>query len=491
MKHNDNEKPMQLIWLRSDLRIHDNTALSEACRKGPTVAVYLISAEQWRAHDDAPCKVDFWLRNLQTLSAALAELHIPLLIRDASRWDQAPQVLLELCQQLQITTLHCNEEYGINESARDAAVKQALSAANIDFATYLDQLLLQPGSVLTKSGGYFQVFSQFRKVCYSRLHASLPRVLPRPSAQAPLKLASDPIPSQVEGFATPPQALRALWPAGEDEAKRRLDTFVDQQIDFYQTERDLPAKPGTSQLGAYLAAGVISPRQCLQVALNNNQGEFESGSVGATTWISELLWREFYKHILVGFPRVSRHRAFRAHTEALPWRNDPDDLKAWKEGRTGIPIIDAAMLQLVTTGWMHNRLRMLAAMFLTKNLLIDWREGERFFMQHLIDGDLAANNGGWQWSASTGTDSVPYFRIFNPVSQSSRFDEQGVFIKQWLPALKDLGKKDIHNPGALRGGLFGAVDYPAPIVDLGKSRDRALAAFKNLPNRRETEAHYG
>ena len=286
----------------------------------------------------------------------------------------------------------------------------------------------------------------------------------------------------VEGFATPGDHLRSLWPAGETEARRRLDSFSEAQIDHYQNERDFPAKPGTSQLSAYLAAGVISPRQCLHAALNSNQGEFESGNTGAVTWINELLWREFYKHLLVGYPRVSRHRAFRPETEALAWRNAPDELAAWQQARTGLPIIDAAMRQLLATGWMHNRLRMVVAMFLTKNLLIDWREGERFFMQHLIDGDLAANNGGWQWSSSTGTDSAPYFRIFNPLSQSEKFDPEGLFIKHWLPELAGLSKKDVHNPASL-GGLFGVVDYPSPIVDLSASRTRALTAFKNLPSR--------
>lgn len=491
MTHAPDLPNVQLVWLRSDLRIHDNTALHHAAAKGPTVAVYLISAQQWQAHDDAACKIDFWLRNLRALSTALAELNIPLLIRTAPLWDEAPRVLLELCQQLSVHTLHCNDEYGVNETRRDHAVRQVLEEAGIGFSHYLDQLLLQPGSVLTKSDKYFQVFSQFRKVCYARLQASLPSVLARPDAQSALPIASDPVPAQVEGFATSSQPVQQLWVAGEDEAKRRLDTFVDEQIDYYLDERDLPAKPGTSQLGAYLVAGVISPRQCLQAALNANMGEFESGSPGIITWINELLWREFYKHILVGYPRVSRHRAFRPDTEALPWRNAPADLAAWKEGRTGIPIIDAAMRQLVTTGWMHNRLRMLTAMFLTKNLLIDWREGERFFMQQLIDGDLAANNGGWQWSASTGTDSVPYFRIFNPVSQSSRFDTQGVFIKQWLPALERLGNKDIHHPGGATRGLLGELDYPAPIVDLSASRQRALSAFKNLPRGQAAAAQYG
>jgi len=473
---------MQLIWLRSDLRRHDNTALSAAAARGPTVAVYLLSPEQWREHDDAPCKVDFWLRNLQALRGALGQLNIPLLIRHAPRWDDAPAVLLQLCRQLQIDTVHLNEEYGINETRRDAAVAQALKAEGIEVRSYLDQLLFKPGSVLTRTGGYFQVFSQFRKVCRERLHHSLPGLVPTPVAQAALNIASDAIATRVEGFDVPADGLRDLWPAGEEEARRRLDSFTEMQIDYYQSERDFPAKPGTSQLSAYLAAGVISPRQCLHAALQSNHGEFESGNVGAVTWINELLWREFYKHILVGYPRVSRHRAFRPETEALAWRNAPEELAAWQQGRTGLPIIDAAMRQLLETGWMHNRLRMVVAMFLTKNLLIDWREGERFFMRHLIDGDLAANNGGWQWSSSTGTDSAPYFRIFNPLSQSEKFDAEGLFIKHWLPQLSALDKKAVHNPAHL-GGLFGVAGYPPPIVDLASSRARALAAFKNLPSR--------
>lgn len=473
---------MQLIWLRSDLRQHDNTALAAAAARGPTVAVYLVSPQQWLEHDDAPCKVDFWLRNLRELSQSLGALNIPLLIRSAPHWDQAPAELLKLCRQLKIEAVHVNEEYGVHESRRDEAVAETMRAEGIEFHSYLDQLLFKPGTILTKTGTYFQVFSQFRKVCYERLHRSMPALVKAPGKQAALGIENDAIPEAVKGFATPSESLRALWPAGEQEARRRLDTFTDAQIDYYRSERDFPAKPGTSQLSAYLAAGVISPRQCLHAALQSNQGEFESGKVGAVTWINELLWREFYKHILVGYPRVSRHRAFRPETEALAWRDAPEELKAWQEARTGLPIIDAAMRQLLETGWMHNRLRMVVAMFLTKNLLIDWREGERFFMRHLIDGDLAANNGGWQWSSSTGTDSAPYFRIFNPLSQSEKFDAEGVFIKHWLPELAGLNKKEVHNPAAA-GGLFGVAGYPAPIVNLSTSRERALTAFKNLPSR--------
>lgn len=478
---------MQLLWLRSDLRVHDNTALAAAMERGPTLAVYLISPAQWHSHDDAACKVDFWLRNLVELKKALGALNVPLLIREADTWDQAPGVLAELCKEHGVEAVHANEEYGINESRRDLAVKRTLEDAGVLFHDYLDQLLFAPGSILTRTGNYFQVYSQFRKVCYQRLHAAMPHPVVTPKAQPPLSITSDAVPEQVAGFATPSESLRQLWPAGEIEARRRLEAFADEQISYYLAERDFPAKPGTSQLSAYLAAGVISPRQCLHAALMSNHGEFETGDIGTVTWINELLWREFYKHTLVGYPRVSRRRAFRPETEALQWRDAPEELAAWQQGRTGLPIIDAAMRQMLETGWMHNRLRMVVAMYLTKNLLISWQEGERFFMRHLIDGDLAANNGGWQWSSSTGTDSAPYFRIFNPIAQSEKFDPEGVFIKRWLPELAGLNKKQIHNPAAA-GGLFGVASYPAPIVDLSASRGRALAAFKALPRRQSVAA---
>ncbi|EME00546.1 MULTISPECIES: deoxyribodipyrimidine photo-lyase [Stutzerimonas stutzeri subgroup] len=471
----------QLFWLRSDLRTSDNTALAAAMAAGPTVALYLVTPRQWLAHDDAPCKVDFWLRNLAELSTRLGALNVPLLIREVDDWQAVPDALLNVCREHGMQRLHYNEEYGVNEQRRDQAVAARLEAADIRVRGYLDQLLFTPGSVQTQSGSYFKVFSQFRKACLARLSVSLPACEPVPAAQAPLGIASDPVPAAVTGFPRPTDYLRALWPAGEAFAQRRLAAFVEDDLNEYHQRRDLPAEPGTSQLSAYLATGVISIRQCLHAALGYNQGELDSGSTGATTWVNELLWREFYKHILVGYPRVSMHRAFRPETEALPWRRAPDELEAWQQGRTGFPIIDAAMRQMQETGWMHNRLRMVVAMFLSKNLLIDWREGERWFMRNLIDGDLAANNGGWQWSASTGTDSVPYFRLFNPISQSQRFDPDGQFLRRWLPELQHLSKRDVHNPSAHRS-LFDVTEYPSPIVDLGASRARALDAFRNLPD---------
>jgi len=478
---------MQLIWLRSDLRIDDNTALSAACERGPTIALWLASPGQWQAHDDAACKVDFWLRNLRDLRQALNKLNIALLIGKIDTWAEAAPAVLKVCREHKVEAVHWNDEYGINENSRDQATRRLLEASGIQAHSYLDQLLFRPGTILTRSGDYFQVFSQFKKVCLEHLHRSLPSQAPRVKTQAPLDIASDPIPQHIDGFDKTPRALSEHWPAGEGEAQARLARFLDEAVEDYQHLRDLPAKPGTSQLSAYLAAGVISPRQCLHAALACNRGEFDSGSSGIQTWINELLWREFYKHILTGYPQVSRHRAFRSQTEALPWRDAPDDLEAWEQGRTGFPIIDAAMRQLLHTGWMHNRLRMIVAMFLSKNLLIDWRKGERHFMRHLIDGDLAANNGGWQWSASTGTDAVPYFRIFNPVSQSQRFDPEGTFIRHWLPELREQDEKTIHQP-VKSADLFANNSYHSPIVDLGSSRQRALEAFKGLPRRQDQRA---
>lgn len=469
----------QLWWIRTDLRTHDNSALEQAAARGPVVAVFLISPAQWKQHDDAACKVDFWLRNVRELRASLAALNIPLLVREAPLWRDAPSVLQQVCAEYEIHAVHVNAEYGVNEQQRDANCAHLLQSSGVMWHSYCDALFFEPGSVLTRSGGYFQVFSQFRKVCYARLAEAVPSLRTMPPVQITLPIASDAIPETLADFPPPNAALQQHWPTGETAAHHRLETFVETQLPWYATQRDFPAEPGTSYLSPYLAAGVLSPRQCLHAALRINQGEFASGNAGVVCWISELLWREFYKHILVGYPRVSMHRAFKPETEAVAWRDAPADLRAWQEGRTGIPIVDAAMRQLLETGWMHNRLRMISAMFLTKNLLIDWRLGERWFMQHLIDGDLAANNGGWQWSASTGTDAAPYFRIFNPISQSEKFDPEGRFLRHWLPELSALNRHEIHNPAAA-GGLFGRADWPKPIVDLAKSRERALEAFQAI-----------
>ncbi|MCJ8168090.1 deoxyribodipyrimidine photo-lyase [Atopomonas sediminilitoris] len=473
----------QLWWLRNDLRCADNPALNAALARGPVLACFVISPAQWQAHDDAACKVDFWLRSLRELSRELAALNIPLKLIHCPLWADVPQALSAFCAEHNIAAVHSNAEYAVNERQRDQACAQALAKQGISWHAEHGNVLAAPGSVLTNSDTVFKVYSQFRKRLLAQWSLSgSPCPSPYPKAQAALTMSADAIPPTVNGFATPTAELQALWPAGTDAALARLRAFADSALLDYKTQRDLPALPGTSQLSPYLAAGVVSLRQCLYSAQMANDGQLADGNDGAVQWINELLWREFYLHILAGYPRVSRHRAFRPETELVAWRHAPEDLAAWQQGRTGIPIVDAAMRQLLATGWMHNRLRMVSAMFLTKNLLIDWRAGERWFMQHLIDGDLAANNGGWQWSASTGTDAAPYFRVFNPVSQSQRNDPDGHFIRHWLPELSSLDARSIHQPSS---GLFGVDHYPAPIVDLSSSRQRAIAAFKNLPKAQE------
>lgn len=471
---------MHLHWFRRDLRIHDNTALESAASQGAVIAVYVITPQQWQQHDDAACKVDLWRRQLIEVSQQLDRLNIPLLIRHCDTWQQVPDLLLDLCQQYQIAQVHCNAEYGVNERNRDAATQQMLQQNNIGFNHYLDQLLFEPGSITSKSGGYFKVFGQFKKSGLQRLYDQLPVMLSAPKPQAELAIPSDPVPEHIDGFATVSPQIQHIWPAGEAQGWQRLDEFADEAIRDYATQRDFPALNGTSQLSPYLSAGIVSIRQCLHAALNAADGELFGSNEGINTWITQLLWREFYQHILVGFPAVSRHQPFKPQTAKLAWRQAPDDLQRWQQGQTGFPIIDAAMRQMLQTGWMHNRLRMIVAMFLSKNLLIDWRLGEQWFMQHLIDGDLAANNGGWQWSASTGTDSVPYFRIFNSITQSQKIDPDGTFIRHWLPALAHLDNKSIHAPHLSRNVQASTLDYPLPMVDLKESRERAMLAFSGL-----------
>jgi len=472
-----------MMWFRSDLRVMDNPALHAAASGSGdgVVAVFVLCPGQWGEHDMAPIKADFVLRNLVPLSKQLAGLKIALRVLSVDRFADVPGALLGLAREVGCDRLCFNREYELNERTRDDAVEDAFVESGIRVDRCMDQCLFEPGELLTGGGGYYKVFTPFKKSWISAYQEQPARgePLPMPRKQKTMVGEPDEIPGSVDGFDFD-RNDQNHWEAGEPAANRILKAFLAECADSYKDDRDLASVGGTSRLSPYLVSGVISLRVCVREAVNANKGKAAGGSAGIACWISELIWREFYKHVLVGFPRVSMHRPFQLETDRIEWKQNDEHFHAWCEGRTGFPIVDAAMRQLVQTGWMHNRLRMITAMFLTKNLFLDWRLGERFFMEHLIDGDLSANNGGWQWSASTGTDAAPYFRIFNPYSQSKKCDLDGAFIRRYVPELGDVEGAAIHDPSTIPALLRSTIEYPEPIVDHKTTRAHAIEAFKRI-----------
>lgn len=432
-----------ILWFRRDLRLCDHPALSAAAQAGPVVPIFILDDALLKGRWPSPNRVAFMLESLKRLGRQLEERGSRLLIR---RGEPA-KVLAELVRETGAETVHCQRDYGPYSRKRDQAV-----AAAVRLQEHPGQLIQEPEDVLTGQGQPYSVFTPYR-----RRWDSLPRrrVLP-----APRRLEA---PTKWPGSEKLPQAepLSQIPAGGEGEARRRLDAFAPRATD-YADKRNFPALTGTSHLSQDLRWGLLSP---LEVAERCQASE---------VFVSEICWRDFYYHILWHHPRVARH-AFRAELDKVSWVNDPERLQAWKEGRTGYPIVDAAMRELRATGWMHNRARMIVASFLTKDLLIDWREGEKHFMDYLTDGDLASNNGGWQWAASTGTDPQPYFRIFNPTLQGKRFDPDGDYVRKWVPELAKVDKKQIHDPAPeVRRHL----KYPPPMVDHADARELALRTYE-------------
>jgi deoxyribodipyrimidine photo-lyase len=471
-----------IVWFRRDLRLSDNPALHLACeQKQPLVAIY-IHCESWVAkHDLAPIQLDFIREHLHILRRDLLSKNIPLHVYKVETAAEISPLVLSLMQKWSANRLYFNAEYPIDELNRDHAVNLLLQSHGFSVKRCHDRVLAAPGQILNGQGEAYKVFTPFR----NKLVETLAPLAVRGDALVPLptprKLGSAAAPTcdeqEIDNLFSAVELVQSnkLWKAGEAVAQKKLSEFIFHQISQYKQWRDFPAVDATSSLSPYFVVGSLSLRQAMSSVLQFTQGEWSGANEGANCWINELIWREFYQHIVSLFPQVCKNHPMQAYTDAFPWKQDGQLLNAWCEGKTGIPIVDAAMRQLLATGWMHNRLRMVVAMFLTKNCQIDWRWGEDYFMSQLIDGDFAANNGGWQWSASTGTDAAPYFRIFNPISQSERFDPNGEFIRKWIPELAHLSNKHIHNPPASN-------HYPRPIVDLSASRKETIALFAQLPS---------
>ncbi|MBA6243523.1 MULTISPECIES: FAD-binding domain-containing protein [unclassified Psychrobacter] len=514
--------PHYLMWFRRDLRIHDNTALAALCERAKeddasVSAIFFLTPEQWQAHDTSLVQVDHIARTLPILANDLqSNLNITLTVQLCPSFADCIEALTTLCNDNEISCVMANHEYEGNEIDRDEQLSKQLAKGDIEFVRWHDQCILPPQTITTNDGdSMYKVFTPFYKKWRHTLDVSTIQMHEVPTVDSDYKIK---LPSS-QTFANTIDDIKALnekmlsdyqqtlekndslqhidmtaqldqardaYPAGESAACQRLEAFVDDDINNYDVSRDVPHLHATSQLSAYLTIGSISPRLCYlqaskaQEKLHGNDGDNED----INRWISELAWRDFYRHVLVEKPNLIRHKAYKEETDTkVNWSYDNDDFETWCTGKTGVPLVDAAMRCLNATGFMHNRLRMVTAMFLTKDLLIDWRLGERYFMQQLIDGDFASNNGGWQWSASTGTDSAPYFRIMNPFSQANTHDSKALFIKTWLPELKDIPNSILHNEDKMRkelakGGKFADVDYPAPMVEHKSARKLAIAEFK-------------
>ncbi len=466
-------RPIALVWLRRDLRLDDHAALSHALRSGAEVLpVFVFDIEILDPLPRADRRVEFIHGSVAALKAAFAVLGSDLRVRHG----RADQIIPDLARTLGATAVYCNRDYEPAAIARDARVAERLRGHGIEFHSSKDQVILEQDEVLTAAGGCFTVFSPYQRAWQKRCDEF--QLLPYPVRDHIANLAkitAEPMPTlESLGFERTNLARLGVEPGAAGAAKLLADFLA--RIDDYKARRDFPAVKGVSYLSVHLRFGTISIRRLASEARAR-------GSEGAAGWLSELVWREFYHQILWHRPDVVGH-AFKRDLDDLPFPNDANWFQAWCDGRTGYPLVDAAMRQLNETGYMHNRLRMVAASFLVKDLLIDWRWGERYFAEKLIDFDLAANNGGWQWAAGTGCDAQPYFRIFNPTSQAAKFDPDGKFVRRYVPELARLSAPAIFAPWEARplelgqAGVTLGLTYPHPIVDHARQRTLALALFK-------------
>ncbi|OUV40031.1 MAG: deoxyribodipyrimidine photolyase [Rhodobacteraceae bacterium TMED111] len=468
-----------LMWFRNDLRMDDNPALREACKSSDEVhAIYIYSQNQNNKHNKANCKTEFFIENIKALESELSKINIPLNIINSEGFKDNSEIISNYAKNHSLKKVFWNNQFGVDENERDASVQNYLKSKKIEFESFDEQVVFAPGTILTGEGKPYSVFTPFKRRWIEKFNLDLLDIEFKYTKKNVTKIKSNLSEFDFQ-FKKNNLVDMSLWPVGEAEALSRLKTYLDKNIFRYAQDRNDPIVDGTSRLSAYLASGIISPKRCILEALKINNFELDAGEKGIVKWIDEIVWREFYKNIMFSFPRVSKGQPFQDYTKKIEWRFDENEFTAWKEGKTGFPIIDSAIKQMLSEGWMHNRLRMVVAMFFTKNMLHDWRLGEAFFMQNLIDGDFSSNNGGWQWSSSTGTDAAPYFRIFNPLTQSKNFDSEGLFIKKHIKELENVDKKEIHDPSP---DTRKSQNYPKQILDLKQSRLRAIDAFNKAKN---------
>ncbi|KAF2678902.1 deoxyribodipyrimidine photo-lyase [Lentithecium fluviatile CBS 122367] len=486
-------------WFKRDLRVGDNTGLSKAAglakEKGVgVIGLWIMSPQDWEAHLVSPAKCDFELRSVAVLQKELAKLGIPLWIETVKVRKNVPERLMELARQWGAKNVFCNLEYEPDELRREEKLIRLGVEKGVNVEPCHDDCVVPPGSLKTGAGKQYAVYSPWYRAWVAHLHAHPHLLADRPSPSTNpsnfrakfVNLFESAIPQAPESKHLSGDAqkshLAALYPAGEAAALDRLTLFLTEKIGRYSVTRNFPSAKSTACVSMHHAAGTLAARTSVRMARDvNSTKKLDGGVEGIRGWIGEVAWRDFYRHVLVNWPYVCMNKPFKFEYTNIEWEYSDDHFRAWTEGRTGYPIVDAAMRCLNQTAYMHNRLRMITASFLAKHLLLDWRLGEQYFISHLVDGDFASNNGGWGFSSSTGVDPQPYFRVFNPWLQSTKFDAEGEFIRNWVPELEVIEGAGIHNPyeaGGKAAEVAKKNGYPKPIVEHKFARERCLARYK-------------
>lgn len=465
-----------LMWFRNDLRINDNTALYTACRNkdANVLSIFIATPHQWERHLMSFKKSEYIYKNLLILQKNIIQLGIPLYFYESKDFFTSIKYLINFCQKHKVNDIFYNYQYEINERKRDCLIQKMFKKENISVHTFHDEVLITPDKIHKKNGQAYSIFSFFKKNIMKKLKTKLPQTFPAPNIRALLTIKKN-----IIKFSYPRENIdEDLFPIGEHCALRKLFFFIDKKIKKYDLEHHFLHLNSTSFLSVCLSVGVLSSRQCINVLFKKKMYQLNT-NIDKCMWLNELIWREFYKHLLIRHPELSQHKSLSNLENKIKWNINKKHFTAWKEGKTGYPIVDAGMRQLNTLGWMHNRIRMITASFLVKDLLINWREGEKYFMSKLIDGDLAINNGNWQWIASIGYNCMPYFRIFNPIYQAKKFDKSGFFIKKYLPELRIIPNADIFTPHIWAQKTGNKIDYPLPIVDHHKTKKNVTSVFES------------